>query len=248
MSNKHIFTGNLFLQISTPVTSCSFALYKYHLHGLIDIGEKHTVTSLLGTEEVCPMSMYGLEHQLALDLSKDLEVDGSNVTGINFFDFWKTEINLFDFQKNYKFKHFQIWKFKFSIFGYKTLNDNFSIEQECIPVGCILAAHRPYAGVCFRGGGCVSAPGGGCLLLGGVCSRGCLLWSCLLLGVSALGRCLLWGCLLWGVSALGGGVCSWGVSAWGVSAPGGCLLPGGVVSQQALRQTPPPCEQNDRQV
>ena len=32
----------------------------------------------------------------------------------------------------------------------------------------------------------------------------------------------------------------------GVSAPGGCLLPGGVVSQHALRQTPPPpCGQTD---
>ena len=51
----------------------------------------------------------------------------------------------------------------------------------------------------------------------------------------------------------GGGVCSWGVSApggcllWGVSAPGGCLLLGGVVSQHALRQTPPPDPPVDRQ-
>ena len=72
---------------------------------------------------------------------------------------------------------------------------------------------------CISGGG-VSAPRG-CLFLEGVCSR----------GVSALG-----------------GVCSWGVvSSWG----GGCQLPGGsalwgVVSQHALRQTPPPpCGQTD---
>ena len=58
-------------------------------------------------------------------------------------------------------------------------------------------------------------PGGG----------GCLLWwvstlvGCLLRGVSAPGGCLLRACLLLG----------------------GCLLPrGGVVSQHALRQTPPP--------
>ena len=42
------------------------------------------------------------------------------------------------------------------------------------------------------------------------------------------------GCLLLGVSA------PRGVSAPGGSAPGGgCLLPGGLVSQHALRQTPP---------
>ena len=65
--------------------------------------------------------------------------------------------------------------------------------------------------------------GGGVSALGGVCSRGCLLW-----GVSAPRGCLLWGeCLLPGVSARGG------------------LLLGGAyfgvcVSQHALRQTPPP--------
>ena len=53
-------------------------------------------------------------------------------------------------------------------------------KQECIPVGCVPAARWPYAGVCSRGvsaPGRVSAPGGvsaprGCLLWGGVCSRG----------------------------------------------------------------------------
>ena len=91
-------------------------------------------------------------------------------------------------------------------------------------------------------GGGVSAPGGsapegvvwsgGSSLLGGVCSGGCLLQ-----GVSASGGgggCLLGGLLL-------GGVWSGGVL------PGGCLLPGGVVSQHALRQTPSR-EQNDKQV
>ena len=34
-------------------------------------------------------------------------------------------------------------------------------KQECIPVGCVLAARRPYAGICFPGGGGGSAPGGG---------------------------------------------------------------------------------------
>ena len=78
---------------------------------------------------------------------------------------------------------------------------HFYNEQECIPVGCVPAAHWLYAGVCFWG---VSAPGGG-----GVG------------GVSAPRRVSAWGCLL-----LGG-------------LPGGSLLWGGVVSQHALRQTPP---------
>ena len=103
--------------------------------------------------------------------------------------------------------------------------------------------------------GGVSAPGGGgCLFPGGVCSGGV-----------CSGGCLLPGGVCSGGSALGGGVCSrgglsapgecllWGVSALGVSAPGVSALRGrrcllwGVVSQHALRQTPP-CEQNDKQV
>ena len=83
-------------------------------------------------------------------------------------------------------------------------------KQECIPVGCVPAAHWPYARVCF--------PGGSVCSRGGVCSR----------GVCSQGGCLLQGGLLSG----GGGVCS----------------RGDVVSQYALRQTPPPCEQNDKQV
>ena len=43
--------------------------------------------------------------------------------------------------------------------------------QECIPVGCVPAARRPYAGVCFRGGVCLGGlPGPGvgvCLVCGG---------------------------------------------------------------------------------
>ena len=59
--------------------------------------------------------------------------------------------------------------------------------------------------------------------------------------------CLLWGCLVQGVWSREG-VCSGGGLLWG----GGCLLWGGlvrgavvVVSQHALRQTPP-CRQNHR--
>ena len=48
------------------------------------------------------------------------------------------------------------------------------IEQECIPVGCVPAARRPYAGVCFPGGGGVPGPGGRvvCLVRGVVCRGG----------------------------------------------------------------------------
>ena len=66
---------------------------------------------------------------------------------------------------------------------------------------------------CSRGG--VSAPGG-CLLLGWSARGGVCCWGCLLQA----------GCVLLGVSAPGN-VCSGGVSARGV------------VSQHALRQTPP---------
>ena len=114
-------------------------------------------------------------------------------------------------------------------------------KQECIPVGCVPAAHWPYAGVCFPGG-CllrgVSAPRGGVCSWGGVCSQGSLLLGgvcsegCLLLGVSApRGVCS------GGVSALGGcllpgGVCSRGCLLWGVSAPGGVyLLQGGLLPE-----------------
>ena len=68
------------------------------------------------------------------------------------------------------------------------LFSNQIIQQVCIPEGCVPAASRPYAGVCFPGGGLlgggVSAPGRGCLLLGGsgprgvvVCFGGVWVWS-----------------------------------------------------------------------
>ena len=79
-------------------------------------------------------------------------------------------------------------------------------KQECIPVGCVPAARRPYSGVCF--------PGGVCLVRGGVC---------LVLGVSAWSRGV---CLVGGVmSAWSGWVSAW---FWGGSGPrGGVPGPGG---------------------
>ena len=76
--------------------------------------------------------------------------------------------------------------------------------------------------------------GGGCLLQGGawswgVCPGGCLLEAgvCLVPEGGLLRRVLL----------------------WGVFCSRGFLLPGvAVVSKHALRQIPPPCEQNERQV
>ena len=58
-------------------------------------------------------------------------------------------------------------------------------KQECIPVGCVPADRRPYAGVCFPGG--FSIPGG-----------------------SAPGGCLVWGVCL----VRGGCACSWGGGVW----------------------------------
>ena len=87
--------------------------------------------------------------------------------------------------------------------------------------------------VCWR---LLLGEGGGCLLLGGVCSRGICSggsapgWVCSR-GVWSGGGCLVRG-------SAPGGVCSRGGLLPGGSVPGGCLLQG-VVSQHALRQTPP---------
>ena len=76
-------------------------------------------------------------------------------------------------------------------------------EQDCIPVGCVPPARWPYLTACSPGG---------CLLRGGVCSGGCLLWGVFSGGVSAPG----------GVCS--GGVCSGGCLLRG-SAPGGVRYP-----------------------
>ena len=79
--------------------------------------------------------------------------------------------------------------------------------------------------------------GGGC-----VCSWGvCLFWGCLLGGSAPRGVSALGGVCSGGLSALEG-VCSGGVCLESVCS--GCVCsrgsaPGGVVSQHALRQTPP---------
>ena len=93
------------------------------------------------------------------------------------------------------------------------------LKQECIPVGCVPAARRPYAGGCFPSG--VSAPGGSGP--GGGLSQG----ECLSRGVWSQG----------GVCS-GGGVWSQGGCLSQGSGPRGCLLGG--VSQHALRQNPLP--------
>ena len=81
------------------------------------------------------------------------------------------------------------------------LTNKMIFEQECIPVGCVPAARKPYAAVCFPGGDVCSregvpGPGGGVCFggvsaPGGVCSGGCLVCS--------------GGCLVWGGSAWSGG-------------------------------------------
>ena len=94
--------------------------------------------------------------------------------------------------------------------------ENFEHKQECIPVGCVPAAGRPYGRVCFPGG-VVSAPGGlsaprGDLLQGRVSAPR---------GVSALGGV----CSLRVSAPGGGGSAPRGVCARGVSAPWGCGIP-----------------------
>ena len=49
-------------------------------------------------------------------------------------------------------------------------------KPECIPVGCVPAARRPYAEVCFPGGGCLIR-GGGLPGLGGCVQSGGSAWS-----------------------------------------------------------------------
>ena len=126
--------------------------------------------------------------------------------------------------------------------------------------GCLLLGQSGPGGVCFGGGGGVVVSGLGGLVsgLGGVWSRGGGVWS----GGSGLGRsapggrggvwsrgvsapggwCLVWGGLVWGSAPRGGGG---GVWSRGLSAPGGSA-PRGVVSQHALRQTPPVNRMTDR--
>ena len=135
----------------------------------------------------------------------------------------------------------------------------YTSKQECIPVGCVPWQWLYLDGGRGRGEGEGVSGQGVSTLWGGFGWGGCLLpgvgvWS----GGSAPGEVSgpeggVWsrgGCLLqegvWsGGCLLQGGVCSWGVSGLG-----GCLFRGGgwgqVVSEHALRQTPPPpCGQTD---
>ena len=113
----------------------------------------------------------------------------------------------------------------------------YSIQQECIPVGCVPPARLPYAGVCFSGGGCTCLVPGGCT---------CQVWgggTCLVPGGCVPGL-VLGGVYLpgpGGVPGPGGGctcLVLGGVPAWS----GGVYLPGpGGVPGQVL----PPHGQND---
>ena len=123
--------------------------------------------------------------------------------------------------------------------------------DKCIPVGCVLATHRPYAGVSFPGGVC---------LVQGVWSRGwdvCLIWGGLVQGGVCLVRgglvpggwdvCLVQGVWSRGVSGPGGS--GPGGSAWwgGLPGPGGvCLVPAGSgIPACTEADTLPPCGQTD---
>ena len=96
-------------------------------------------------------------------------------------------------------------------------------RQECIPVGCVPPARRPYLPGPGGGGGCVPGPwGGGCTWPRGVY---------LVRGYLVPGGCT-WSWGVGGIPGPGGG-CTW--SPGGVPGPGGCtwsrgvyLVPGGV--------------------
>ena len=51
------------------------------------------------------------------------------------------------------------------------------LKQECIPVGCVPAARRPYAGVCFPGGVCLVPGGLSAWSRGGLPDPGGSAWS-----------------------------------------------------------------------
>ena len=79
------------------------------------------------------------------------------------------------------------------------------LRQEYISVGCVPAARRPYAGVCFWEGGLPGPGGVVCLVWGGVV---CLVPGggvvCLVPGGSGMPGPGGWSVWLGGLSALGG--------------------------------------------
>ena len=98
-------------------------------------------------------------------------------------------------------------------------------KQECIPVGCVPAARRPYPGVCFLGG--VYLPVG-CTCPGGTCLGGVYLPRGYLPGGSVPARGVyLPGGTSGGCACPGGGVPGRGCTCWGVYLPGGCTCLGG---------------------
>ena len=105
-------------------------------------------------------------------------------------------------------------------------------QQECIPVGCVPAARRPYAGVCFPGLGLPGPEGGGvvCLVQGGASLAGGWGSPCQWGGGVLPGRggvvCLVRGGLL----AQGGSPCRGGLPGPrgdGLPGSGGISLPRG---------------------
>ena len=141
------------------------------------------------------------------------------------------------------------------------------VQQECIPVGCVPAARRPYAGVCLPGGvsipgGWFSIPGGWFSIPGGVFSirwggspsggvsiRGALhLGGLSIRGVLHLGGLSIPGgvfSIRWGGSPSGGSPSRGGGSpSGGVLHPGGLSIPGGYGTPACTEaDTLPPCGQ-----
>ena len=94
----------------------------------------------------------------------------------------------------------------------QVLETNVSHKQECIPVGCVPAARRPYSRVCFPGGG-------------GEGVGFCLVWGKSFLPVPG-GFLPVPGWGGWVLTAQGGRSLVWGV---GSHCPGGALPARGVL-------------------
>ena len=115
-------------------------------------------------------------------------------------------------------------------------------KQECIPVGCVPATRRPYAGVSFLGGFV-------CLVWGGVC----LVRGVSALGVSAWSRGSAWSggiCLVQGGGLPGPGGWSawlggWGVVLGGPGLGGSAWSRGSGILACTEADILPPCGQTD---
>ena len=194
-------------------------------------------------------------------LSSVADLGGHTPHGPNFLNFMQfffaksDKIVCWHPSEGWRPSYWESWIHSCILFHFHAVFGKSYDKQECIPVGCVPSAAVAVwgRGGCLVGGGVwsrgVSARGGvcsgGCLVLGGVSGLGVSrpMGVCLLQGGVCSGGCLVLGGVYYGGCLLAGGVCSRGVSA-----PGGCLLQGGVCSRGCgipactEADTPPPVD------